>query len=215
MEGYSLNTTNLPEHLKRTLPEVKIVPLSFVSPTPKGRVYIGRNHKFVEQIAQLVMAQALEPKEGIGLVSRSAVIQTEAVQKRTIIVQFRVRNVIKEVGRNRELIAEEMYLWGYAGSDQDRKILDYQDCKDLLLSARSLVNIPLERQTQLFKEVANTYSTLKTEVQLLAETRALHLVESHGHFKELVGGRRFEAVHPVLPPDVMGIYVLMPKPKSL
>ena len=33
--------------------------------------------------------------------------------------------------------------------------------------------------------------------------------------KELVGGRRFEKATPVLPPDVMGVYILMPKPKSL
>lgn len=214
-KGYSLDIVNLPDHLKRTLPNVPIVPLSFVSPTPRGRVYIGRNHKLVEQLAQLMMSQALEPKPGHALVARSAVIQTDAVQKRTTIVQFRVRNVIKEVGRNRELIAEEMYLWGYSGQPENREILDYSSCKALLLQARSLVNIPHERQKQLFREVASGYSGLRDEVQELAEARANHLVESHGRFKELVGGRRFEAVHPVLPPDVMGIYVLMPKPKSL
>jgi len=214
-EGYNLDIANLPDHLKRTLPNVPIVPLSFVSPTPRGRVYIGRNHKLVEQLAQLMMSQALEPKPGQALVARSAVIQTDAVEKRTTIVQFRVRNVIKEVGRNRELIAEEMYLWGYSGQPENREILDYSSCKDLLLQARSLVNIPFERQKQLFREVASGYSGLRDEVQELAEARAIHLVESHGRFKELVGGRRFEAVHPVLPPDVMGIYVLMPKPKTL
>jgi hypothetical protein len=169
----------------------------------------------VEQLAQLMMSQALEPRDGQALVARSAVIQTDAVDKRTTIVQFRVRNVIKEVGRNRELIAEEMYLWGYAGREENRTILNYQACKELLLQARSLVNIPHERQKQLFREVASDYGTLRGEIQALAEARANHLVESHGRFKELVGGRRFEAVHPVLPPDVMGIYVLMPKPKQL
>lgn len=213
--GYVLDTSNLPDHLKRTLPQVVEVPLSFVSPTPRGRIYIGRNHKFVEQLAQLMMALAFEPKVGVGHIARAAVIQTLSVQKRTTIVQFRVRNVIKEVGRNRELIAEEMYLWGYSGSDDSKKILDYKTCKSLLMEAQSAVSIPHERQQQLFAEVSETYSTLKSEVQILSEDRALHLVESHGRFKELVGGYRFEAVHPVLPPDVMGIYVLMPKPKAL
>jgi len=77
------------------------------------------------------------------------------------------------------------------------------------------VNIPYDRQQQLFQETTEAYGSLKDEVQLLSQERALHLVESHSRFKELVGGRRFEAVHPVLPPDVMGIYVLMPKPKKL
>ena len=213
--GYILDPFNLPDHLKRTLPNVKHIPLSFVSPTPKGRVYIGRNHKFVEQLAQLMMSLAFEPKKGVGHVARAAVILTESVDVRTTIVQFRVRNVIKEVGRNRELIAEEMYLWGYAGSNGSKSILDYKTCKQLLLEAKSAANIQHDRQKQLFTEVSETYDTLKSEVQTLSEERAIHLVESHSRFKELVGGRRFEAVHPVLPPDVMGIYVLMPKPKTL
>ena len=213
--GYDLDPVNLPSHLKQTLPKVDTIPLSFESPTPKGRVYIGRNHKFVEQLAQLIMALAFEPKSGVGHVARAAVIQTESVEKRTTVVQFRVRNVIKEVGRNRELIAEEMYLWGFSGTDGNRKILDYPTCKALLLEAQSAVNIPHERQQQLFNEVSDNYGSLKSEVQDLAKKRAVHLVESHSRFKELVGGRRFEAVHPVLPPDVMGIYVLMPKPKAL
>lgn len=214
-EGYKLDPSNLPDHLKATLPQAHEIPLSFESPTPRGRVYIGRNHKFVEQLAQMMMSLAFEPKAGVGHIARAAVIQTQAVEKRTTIVQFRVRNVIKEVGRNRELIAEEMYLWGYAGSGEQKEVLDYTTCKSLLLEARSAVNIPHERQQQLFEEVSRTYDSLKGEVQTLSEDRAMHLVESHGRFKELVGGRRFEAVHPVLPPDVMGIYVLMPKPKTL
>lgn len=161
------------------------------------------------------MALAFEPKAGVGHIARAAVIQTDAVQKRTTIVQFRVRNVIKEIGRNRELIAEEMYLWGYSGSLDNKEILNYTSCKNLLLEAQSAVNIQHERQEQLFDEVADTYSSLKDEVQTLSQERAIHLVESHSRFKELVGGRKFEAVHPVLPPDVMGIYVLMPKPKTL
>jgi hypothetical protein len=213
--GYNLDPFNLPDHLKRILPQVANIPLSFQSPTPRGRIYVGRNHKFVEQLAQLIMALAFEPKAGVGHIARAAVIQSESVQKRTTIVQFRVRNVIKEIGRNRELIAEEMYLWGYSGSLDNKEILDYSSCKNLLLEAQSAVNIPHERQEQLFDEVADTYSSLKNEVQTLSQKRAMHLVESHSRFKELVGGRKFEAVHPVLPPDVMGIYVLMPKPKTL
>ena len=63
--------------------------------------------------------------------------------------------------------------------------------------------------------MSNTYHALKSEVQALSEKRAENLVKAHGRFQDLVGGRSFEAVHPVLPPDVMGIYVLMPKPKAL
>jgi superfamily II DNA/RNA helicase len=213
--GYTLDRANLPQYLKQLLPDVNLIPLSFDSPTPKGRVYIGRNSKFVEQLAQLTMALAFEKKSGFMNVARASVIQTEAVNQKTTIVQFRVRNVIKEVGRNRELIAEEMYLWGHAGNQDNREILDYTTCKSLLLEAQSAANIAHERQTHIFDEVAAAYDNLKQEVQALSEERAKNLVQAHSRFKELVGGRQYEAVHPVLPPDVMGIYVLMPKPKVI
>ena len=60
--------------------------------------------------------------------------------------------MIKEVGRNRELIAEEMYLWGCSGNLKTARF-DYPSCKELILKARSLVNISHERQKQLFREV--------------------------------------------------------------
>jgi hypothetical protein len=161
------------------------------------------------------MSLAFEPKEGTARIARSAAIHTVSMEQRTVIVQFRVRNVIREVNRSKELIAEEMYLWGFAGSGDNRKILDYGECKRLLIEARSKVNIPHDRQKQIFEDLSMLYGEMKNEVQQLAEQRAKHLVEAHSRFKELVGGRRYEAVFPVLPPDVMGIYVLLPKPKTL
>ena len=53
------------------------------------------------------------------------------------------------------------------------------------------------------------------KVYELAEERAEELVAAHGRFQSLVGGSNYKAVYPVLPPDVLGIYVLVPKPKSL
>lgn len=214
-KGYELNRHNLPDHIKRTLPDTELIPISFESPTPKDHIYIGRNHKLVEFLSQSMMAQAFDPKTNIGRVARSAVIQTDRVASKTVIVQFRVRNVIKEAARTKEIIAEEMYLWGYSYNGVEKVLLDYTQCKTLLLEAESQQNLTHERQQQLFLEVAESYPDMKTEIQHLSEVRAEHLVEAHGRFKELVGGRRYEAVYPVLPPDVMGVYVLLPKPKIL
>jgi hypothetical protein len=210
-----IDAFNLPEHLKRTLPNLNVIPISFESPTPPGKIYIGRNHKLVEQLGQLIMALAFEPKPGWRKVARASVIQTEIVDKRTVIVQFRVRNVIREVGRSKEIIAEEMYLWGFQGTDENRTILNYNSCKTLLLNAVSSRNIAHERQIQLFSEITEKFGMLHDEVQKLTEERAEHLVEAHGRFKDLVDGRKHEAVYPVLPPDVMGVYILLPVPKSV
>jgi hypothetical protein len=128
---------------------------------------------------------------------------------------FRVRNVIKEVNAARESIAEEMYLWGYKSSGSDYEILDFTLAKDLLLHAQSLSNLSLERQQQDIAAELTRFDNLKAQFMELANIRADQLVAAHGRFKTLVGGRRYEKAIPVLPPDVMGVYLLMPKPQDL
>lgn len=214
--GYELHISNLPEHLKYTFPFSNVIPISFESPTPEGFIYVGRNHKFVEQLCQYLMALAFESKGDLyKKVARASVIQTNKVTSKTTLVQFRVRNVIQELKRNHEIIAEEMYLWGYQANGDGRSILDYQQCKSLLLEAESTANLSTERQKDLFEAVKEDELYLEKEVLKLTEERAEELVAAHGRFQSLVGGSNYKAVYPVLPPDMMGVYVLVPKPKAL
>lgn len=214
-KGYIINLINLPEHLKPHFPAGKNPRISFESPTPPGYRYIGRNHRFVEQLCQFIMSLAFESRPPFKRVARASVIQTDKVERKTTLIQFRVRNVIKEVNSSREVISEEMYLWGYAGSGSDATILSYSDAKRLLIEATSKANLTLEMQQQTFSNETEVFETKAKEFHRLAEERANHLVDAHSRFKELVGGKRYEAVYPVLPPDIMGVYVLNPVPKAL
>ena len=56
-KGYRLVTANFPDQLRGLLPPGETVSVSFLSPTPEGYHYLGRNHRFVEQLCQLVMAK--------------------------------------------------------------------------------------------------------------------------------------------------------------
>lgn len=213
--GYLMNLQNLPEFLQSFFPTPKKVRMSFLAPTPAGYRYIGRNHAFVEQLCQFILSLAFESRDNHSRVARAAVIQADIVTKKTTLIQFRVRNVIKEVSSSQEIISEEMYLWGYAGSGKDAEVLSYDEAKRLLLEAKSIKQIPLTTQRQVFENEMEEFAAKTKIFTKLAEERAMHLVEAHGRFKELVGGKRFQAVHPVLPPDIMGVYVLTPVPKYL
>jgi superfamily II DNA or RNA helicase len=213
--GFELFPQNLPQHLKSYLGEKLKVLISFESPTPKGYRYIGRNHQFVEHLCQFMLSLAFEANDEYDSVARVAEIQTDIVQKRTTLVMFRVRNVIKEVSSKNEVIAEEMYLWGYSGSGEQTKTLEYAEAKELLQNARSIQNISPEKQQEDLDRELHRFETLQSKFLNLAIERAENLVKAHGRFKQLVGGRRYEKATPVLPPDVMGVYILMPKPKSI
>ena len=213
-----INTAALPQSqicIRSSVDNLPSLKVSFDSPTPKGYRYIGRNHRFVELLCQYLIALAFDHKEKHGRIARVSEIQTNAVQTRTTLVVFRVRNVIKELATNKETVAEEMYLWGYQAIDGKLKTLDFETSKDLLKNAESLSNLSIERQASDIKEEFKRFITMEDEFMKMANVRADKLVGAHGRFKELVGGKRFEKATPVLPPDLMGLYVLLPKPKSL
>lgn len=213
--GYKLSPQNLPPHIKRFFGSESLVKVSFVSPTPKGYKYIGRNNGFVEQLCQFLLSIAFEPHPEFGRLARVSEIQTDAVETKTTLVMFRVRNVIKEVSSVRESVAEEMYLWGYHSVNGEIESLDYAKAKVLLNDANVLSNLSPERQEEDIANELVRFHDIQPKFMQLASERADKLVEAHGRFKELIGGRRYEKATPILPPDVMGVYILLPKPKTL
>ena len=52
--------------------------------------------------------------------------------------------------------------------------------------------------------------TFRQVTDPVALERANHLVDSHTRFKKLVSGSKYKVVEPVLPMDVLGIYILLP-----
>jgi superfamily II DNA or RNA helicase len=213
--GYQVQVHNLPTHLSRMLGAQTVQKISFHSPTPKGYAYIGRNHKFTEMLCQFLISLSIEPRSEYGRIARVCEVQTGSVTTKTALVLFRVRNVIKEVASKRETIAEEMFLWGYKMNGGHTDILDYSEAKRLLLEAITSGTLSAERQEADLRHEFERFETLKPQFLQLASERADELVGAHSRFKELVGGRRYEKATPVLPPDVMGVYILLPKPKDL
>jgi superfamily II DNA or RNA helicase len=208
--GFKVHLNNLPGHLKEILMNRDTLQVSFESPTPEGFQYIGRNHRFTEQLCQFLLALSFESKNGFARLARASVIQTSNVKIHTTLVQFRVRNVIREVLGKQENISEEMYLWGFEGSNPESGTLNYAECKQLLFEAESVKQLSLERQRSELESRLEIFSNREHQFINLAEDRATELVKAHGRFKSLVGGRRYEAVYPILPPDILGIYVFIP-----
>jgi superfamily II DNA or RNA helicase len=213
--GYLLQIQNLPFHISRCLGNEPTVKVSFDSPTPKGYVYIGRNHKFTELLCQFLIALSFDPRNEYGRIARVCEVQTNTVSNKTVLVVFRVRNVIKEVSSKKESIAEEMFLWGYRLVNGKTETLDYKEAKTLLLQSETLSTLSPERQESDIKNELKRFDDLKHQFLDLASNRADELVNAHSRFKELIGGRRYEKATPVLPPDVVGVYILLPKLKDL
>ena len=117
--------------LAETLGNSDKIHISFESPTPNGFRYIGRNHRFVEQLCHRIIANSLDKEKKGEKAARASVFRTDAVETQTTLIQFRVRNVIREVGKQHEMVSEEMFLWGYQLVENGIKALEIEDCKAL------------------------------------------------------------------------------------
>lgn len=208
-KGYQLYTTNLPAVLKSTIPDAEQLPVSFFSPTPEGYQYIGRNHLFVEQLCQYIMANSLSQEAQFGA-ARASVIKTNAVDIKTTILLFRVRNVIESKTGFNQLVAEEMLLWGYKGSSDSGDYIYQQECKNLLYSVKPTANLTVEARASFIEHELENIPTLKKTFDNVAEERSKHLIEAHERFRKVMGGSKFQIVYPVLPMDILGMYVLIP-----
>ena len=82
----------------------------------------------------------------------------------------------------------------------------------LLYSANAL-DISKERSEIIFEKELKHFEELHPDFIQVVTTRSNELVNAHTRFATYLGAKRYEAVTPVLPPDILGVYVLIPNPK--
>jgi hypothetical protein len=212
-KGFVIHTTNLPEKLRPHLPQSVTVSVSFQSPTPAGHLYLGRNHPFVEQLCQHVMARALDHQvqPGEQFAARAAVMRTREVATKTTLLLFRCRDVIAEKSGHVRIVAEEMLVWGYRGSPGAKDFLSSEEAHTLLDTARPSSAITLQSQANFLTNDLSLLAGLRSAFDNVAGHRCEKLVEAHERYSRFFSKAAFEVVYPVLPMDVMGVYVLLPQ----
>ncbi|MBF0238119.1 MAG: DEAD/DEAH box helicase [SAR324 cluster bacterium] len=207
-KGYRVYTANLPYVLKSTLPDKEMVLVSFDSPTPENYLYLGRNHLFVEHLCMLLMANSLNRSPQRA--SRSAVIRSKEVAVKTTLLLFRVRNVIEARKKTSQIIAEEMLVWGYRGIAAQKDFLTIDEASCLMKTVRPTSNMTPESRANFLENELKQLPTLKQDFDQLAEGRSKKLVEAHERFSKVMGHGHFQVVYPVLPMDILGMYILLP-----
>ena len=212
-DGFHVVTANFPPQLQNILPPGNTVAISFVSPAPKGFYYLGRNNRFVEQLCQIVMANTLA-RQG-AKAARAAVIRTRDVSRKTTLLLFRCRNVIEQA-RDRhanphQIVAEEMLLWGWRGTLDDRDFLTHDEAKAILSVARASSDLSAPARANFLSAELEALAGLDDEFNAIAEEQSKRLVAAHERFSALMDKARYQVVYPVLPMDLLGIYVLLPE----
>ena len=210
---WRLHTGNLAASLRAHLPDEAVLDVSFRSPTPKKHLYLGRNHPFVEALCQYVMAHALSRQARTGEMhaARAAVMRSNEVSAKTTLLLFRCRNVIGEKNGPARIVAEEMLVWGYRGSPNDGNFLPNDEAVALLHQAKPAGDITAQSRENFFENELKLIGQLRPQFDAVAEERNKHLVEAHERFSKFFRAGRYEVVYPVLPMDIMGLYILLPE----
>jgi len=184
--------------------------VSFVSPTPEGAEYLGRNHRFVATLAQFLMEEALT-KGAAARASRCGAIRTRAVSRLTNLYLLRLRFLIEQPDRT-PMLAEEVQVIGHAGTADRPVWLTESEVLTLLEKAHADANIGDEERRELVSGALASWDKLDSDIKVNVFGRAEALTEAHRRIRQAVSMKvRGLTVKPQLPPDLLGLLVLQPQ----
>ena len=211
-----VNLAHTPAALRDAVGEIMTLQARFDLPVRDGETYLSRTHPFVEGLASYVLTSALD-----GLTdspaARTGAIRTAAVQRRTTMLLLRYRFDITTTanGLDTVLLAEDTAVVGFEGSPEQPQWLD-PDAVTALLPATPDGNIGAEQAEQFLTAVVDAQETLTDALNTEAHRRADELLATHRRVRREAGTRGVRyRVTPHLPVDVLGVYMLLPKPTAV
>lgn len=185
--------------------------IAFEEPPPSGAENITRSHPLPATLAEMLLEGALDPSSSpVQPLGRTGVWTTPAVKVITTVALLRLRYKLIVRGANeRMLLAEEAAALAWDAS-QDRTLLTAEAARVLLEQPASSDLADVARQRQIAKAIQQMPSMLDGPIAAYARERAHVLASDHARVRAAAAGSARVAVEPVLPADVIGLYVLVP-----
>ena len=182
--------------------------LALSEPAPSGAVLLTRTHPLTATLAESLVEASLDPESltSLGL-GRIGAWETAAVPKLTRVALLRIRYKLTiHARRERMLLAEEAALVAFHGNE----IFAIEDEARALLHAEATSNLAASAQERFIEKAkADLPALLAGPLSDFVRRRADELVQDHSRLRAAAGSSRV-SVEPVLPPDVIGLFVLMP-----
>jgi superfamily II DNA or RNA helicase len=171
--------------------------------------HVGRVHPLVAMLAENMAEGALDPGgvAGEAPLGRSGAWMTRAVDRATTVLLLRLRFTLTTSGR-RTLLAEESTALAFAG---DETVASGPEALALLEepASRNMADPVIVQRIEQARERLDGY---RPAIEAWANERAAILGEDHERVKSATRGEGVTTeVDPVLPADVIGLYVLFPE----
>lgn len=185
------------------------VRLAMVEPAPSGTALLTRTHPLTATLAEALVEASLDPEALSGLgIGRVGAWPTTAVQQMTRLALLRIRfKLTVHARKERLLLAEEAAIVALQGGkivasgEAARAFLNTPATSDLASSARDRL---------IGKAKEDLPSLINGSLADFVKMRAEELIQDHARLRAAAGSASRVTVEAVLPPDVIGLFVLMP-----
>jgi hypothetical protein len=184
----------------------------FENPVPEGAILLTRSHPLTDALASYVLDTASDSQAAKSIARRCGVTITKAVEKRTTLLLLRFRHhllMTRDKEENR-LLAEECVTLAFRGSANEPEWLPAAEV-EALLQATPNGSITPDLASHDLERAINRLSDLIPHFEKIAHARAEEALAAHRRVRDAskIKGLRY-AVEPVLPVDVLGLYLLQP-----
>ena len=185
------------------------VRLAMVEPAPSGTALLTRTHPLTATLAEALVEASLDPEALSGLgIGRVGAWPTTAVQQMTRVVLLRIRfKLTVHAKKERLLLAEEAALVAMQG---DKIVASGEIARALLNSPAAADLASSARDRFVVKAKEELPGLLDGPLAEFVRTRAEALMQDHARLRAAAGSASRVTVEAVLPPDVIGLFVLMP-----
>ena len=185
----------------------------FEIPLQEDEVYLGRTSPVIEGLAGWTIDQALDPvgRDTRPIAARCGVRSTSAVASRTTLLVARFRYHLQVVGGASEaLLCEEIVPLACTGLAESPEWLT-PDEGEKLLAAEPERNLPPTGIDQQLGLLLLSLPKLQGALAPVASERASAQLAAHERVREAARTKGRVSIQPVLPVDILGAYVLLPR----
>lgn len=185
------------------------VRLAMIEPAPSGTALLTRTHPLTATLAEALVEASLDPEALSGLgIGRVGAWPTSAVQQMTRLALLRIRfKLTVHARKERLLLAEEAALVAIQGG---RIVAAGEAARELLTTPADADLAPSARDRFIAKAKEDLPSLLDGPLAEFVRSRAEELMQDHARLRAAAGSASRVTVEAVLPPDVIGLFVLMP-----
>ncbi|MDI1228242.1 MAG: helicase-related protein [bacterium] len=185
----------------------------FDLPLEEGDLYLGRTSPVIEGLASWTLDQALDPvaRDVRPVAARCGVVSTSAVTIRTTLLLARFRYHLQVARADAEtILVEEIVPLACTGPADSPQWLTPEEA-EILLSARPERNLVATAIDQQIGILFDALQNFQQALEPVALKRAEAQLAAHERVREATRTKGRVTIQPVLPVDILGAYVLLPR----